>query len=50
MGLDALINAQLYMRSRRQCDDSLHEKKDVFLFQPTAQFRHGIEELKSLKV
>jgi hypothetical protein len=27
MGLDALIDAQLYMHSRRQCDDSLPEKK-----------------------
>jgi hypothetical protein len=32
MGLDALIDAQLYMHNRRQCDDSLPEKKDVFLF------------------
>jgi hypothetical protein len=32
MGLDALINAQLYMRSRRQYDDSLSEKKMPFCF------------------
>jgi hypothetical protein len=32
MELDALINTQLYMRSRRQCHDSLLEKKDVFCF------------------
>jgi hypothetical protein len=50
MGLDALINAQLYMCSRRQCDDSLHEKKDVFLFQSPAQSERRIEEPKSLKV
>jgi hypothetical protein len=31
MGLDALINAQLYMHNRWQCDDSLL-KKDAFLF------------------
>jgi hypothetical protein len=27
MGLDALIDAQLYMHSRQQCDDSHPEKK-----------------------
>jgi hypothetical protein len=32
MGLNALIDAQLYMRSRRQCDDSLPEKKVYFCF------------------
>jgi hypothetical protein len=32
MGLDALINAQLYMHSRRQYDDSLPEKKMPFYF------------------
>jgi hypothetical protein len=32
MGLDTLIDAQLYMRSRRQCDDSLPEKKMNFCF------------------
>jgi hypothetical protein len=30
MGLDALINAQLYMRSKQQCDDSLLKKKIHF--------------------
>jgi hypothetical protein len=50
MGLDALSNALLYMRSRRQYDDSLLEKKDVFLFQPPAQSRRGIKETKSLEV
>jgi hypothetical protein len=50
MGLDTLIDTQLYMRSRRQCDDSLPEKKDDFLFQPPMQSGHGIEEAKSLKV
>jgi hypothetical protein len=34
MTLDTLIDAQLYMHSRRHCDDSLPEKKDAFLFQP----------------
>jgi hypothetical protein len=34
MALDTLIDAQLYMCSRRHCDDSLPKKKDVFLFQP----------------
>jgi hypothetical protein len=48
MRLDALIDAQLYMRSKRQCDDSFPEKK--MLFQPPAQFGRGIEELKSLEV
>jgi hypothetical protein len=32
MGLYALIDAQLYMRSRRQCDDSLLDKKMHFCF------------------
>jgi hypothetical protein len=32
MGLDALSNALLYMRSRRQYDDSLLEKKMSFCF------------------
>jgi hypothetical protein len=50
MGLDAVIDAQLYMRSRRQCDDSLPEKKDDFMFQPPTQSGRGIEEPKSLKV
>jgi hypothetical protein len=50
MGLDVLIDAHLYMRNRRQCDDSLTEKKDAFLFQPPAQSRRGIEEPKSLDV
>jgi hypothetical protein len=48
--LDALIDAQLYMRSRRQCDDSLPEKKDAFLFQQPVQSRREIEELNSLEV
>jgi hypothetical protein len=30
MGLDALSDTQLYMRSRRKCDDSLPEKKMPF--------------------
>jgi hypothetical protein len=50
MGLDALIDARLYMRSRRQCDNSLPERKDVFLFQPSTQSGRMIKELKSLKV
>jgi hypothetical protein len=32
MGLDALSDAQLYMRSRQQYDDSLPEKKMDFCF------------------
>jgi hypothetical protein len=32
MGLDTLIDAQPYMCSRRQCDDSLLEKKMPFCF------------------
>jgi hypothetical protein len=32
MGLDALIDAQFYMRSRRQCDDLLYKKKMSFCF------------------
>jgi hypothetical protein len=32
MGLDALSDAQLYMRSRQQYDDSLPEKKMHFYF------------------
>jgi hypothetical protein len=50
MGLDELIDAQLYMHSRRRCGDSLPEKKVVFLFQPLAQSGRGIEEPKSLEV
>jgi hypothetical protein len=50
MGLDALSDAQLYMRSRQQYDDSLPEKKDGFLFQPPTQSERGIEEPKSLEV
>jgi hypothetical protein len=50
MGLDALIDARLYMRSRRQCDNSLPERKDVFLFQPSTQSGRMIEELKNLEV
>jgi hypothetical protein len=50
MELDALIDDQLYMHNRRQCDVSLPEKKDAFLFQPPAQSRRGIEEPKSFKV
>jgi hypothetical protein len=49
MGLDSLIDAQLYMCSRQQCDDSLPEEKDGFLFQPTTHSRCGIEELKHLQ-
>jgi hypothetical protein len=49
MGLDALSDAQLDMRSGRQCDDSLTEK-NVFLFQPPAQSGRGIEGPKSLEV
>jgi hypothetical protein len=50
MGLDALSDAQLYMCSRRQYDNSLPERKDVVLFQPPTQSRCGIEEPKSLEV
>jgi hypothetical protein len=50
MGLDMLINAQLCMRSKRQYDDSLPEKKDAFLFQSPAQSGCEIEETKSLEV
>jgi hypothetical protein len=32
MGLDTLSDTQLYMRSRRQCDSSLPEKKMSFCF------------------
>jgi hypothetical protein len=32
MGLDTLNDAQLYMRSRRQCDDSLPKKNMSFCF------------------
>jgi hypothetical protein len=32
MGLDALSDAQVYMHSRRQYDDSLSEKKMPFCF------------------
>jgi hypothetical protein len=32
MGLDVLNDAQLYMRSRRQYDDSLPKKKMHFYF------------------
>jgi hypothetical protein len=32
MGLDAIIDAQFYMHSRQQCDDSLPEKKISFYF------------------
>jgi hypothetical protein len=38
------------MHGRRHYDDSLPEKKDAFLFQPPAQFGHGIEEPESLEV
>jgi hypothetical protein len=50
MGLDVLIDAQLYICSRRQCDDSFPRKKDVFLFQPPVQSGRGMEELKNLEV
>jgi hypothetical protein len=50
VGLDAFIDTQLYMRSKQQCDDSLSEKKDVFLFQAPAQSERGIDETKSLEV
>jgi hypothetical protein len=32
MGLDALIDDQLYMHNKRQCDDWLSEKKMPFCF------------------
>jgi hypothetical protein len=50
MGLDALIDAQLYMRCRRQCDDSHPKKKYAFLFQPPVQSGRRIEEPKNLEV
>jgi hypothetical protein len=48
MGLDLLSSAQLYMRSRQQCNDSF-SKKDAFPFQPPAQSNRRIEEQKVWK-
>jgi hypothetical protein len=50
MGLDALSSAQLYMCSRRQCDESFPRNKDAFLFQSPALSGHETEESKSLEV
>jgi hypothetical protein len=50
MRRNMLSGAQLYMRSRQQCNDSFPKEKDAFLFQPPTRSGRGIEELKSLEV
>jgi hypothetical protein len=46
MGLDAFIDAQLYMRSMRQCDDSLSEKKMHFCFNHPRNPNAGLRSQK----
>jgi hypothetical protein len=56
MGLDELIDTQLYMRRRRQCDDSLPEKKRCHSVSTTYAIHMGdrgakkFESLKYFKV
>jgi hypothetical protein len=52
MRLAALIDAQLYMRNRQQCDDSLLEKRDAFSVSTTHAIRtrdRGAKKFESLK-
>jgi hypothetical protein len=51
MGLDALIDAQLYMRSRRQCDDSLPKKRclSVSTTRAIQTWDRGAKKFGSLK-
>jgi hypothetical protein len=46
MGLDALIDAQLYMCSRRQCDDSLPNKNMYFCFNRPPNLKAGSNSRK----
>jgi hypothetical protein len=49
MGLDALIDAQLYMRSRRWCDDLLLERKIPFCFNHPRNPNLGLRSQKVWK-